>query len=168
MLWLLPLAGAAVGAAMNKKNPMQGALLGAGIGATGGLLGGAGLAGAAAAEGAGGAAMANGAFLGEGVASGVGAWDASAAASAAGQGGGLLGGMKTALEYAKPVGQAASAAQQVSGGQRAPMPAAPPMMQNPVGVQSLTQLAQQQSPNLNQMQQAYEARMRRRGLLGNY
>lgn len=65
MFWLFPLAGAAAGALINKKNPMQGALLGAGLGATGGaaaggLLGagaaGAGTAGAAGAAGAGTAA----------------------------------------------------------------------------------------------------------------
>lgn len=47
MFWLYPLLGAGAGALMNKKDPLTGALLGAGLGAGGGLL--AGGAGAAAA-----------------------------------------------------------------------------------------------------------------------
>lgn len=57
MLWMLPLVGAAAGALLKRKDPLQGALMGGALGATGGLL--APAAGAAAAGGglaAGGAA----------------------------------------------------------------------------------------------------------------
>ncbi len=88
MFWLLPLAGAAIGA-MTSKKPLQGALLGAGLGATGGAaaggLLGAGAAGAGAAGTAGAAGSAGGGLLG---AAGTGA--AGAGTTAATQTAGLL------------------------------------------------------------------------------
>ena len=50
MFWLLPLAGAIGGALLNKDDPLKGALMGAGIGATGGAAAGALGAGAAGAD----------------------------------------------------------------------------------------------------------------------
>lgn len=86
MFWLLPLAGAAIGAATSKK-PLQGALIGAGLGATGGAAAG-GLLGAGAAGA--GAAGTGGGLLG---AAGTGAAGAGAGAgtAAATQTAGLLG-----------------------------------------------------------------------------
>jgi hypothetical protein len=56
----MAIAGAAIGAATHKKNPLEGAMMGAALGGGGGyLLGGAGLGGAAA-EGAAGAGAAEG------------------------------------------------------------------------------------------------------------
>jgi hypothetical protein len=83
--------------------------------------------------------------------------------------GGLLGGLKTAGEYAKPIGQAANAAGQAGllGGQRHQITPSP--MQQPVygGNQILAQLAQAPTPGMQQMQMAEQARQRRRmGLLG--
>lgn len=150
MFWLLPLAGAAIGAMANKKKPLQGALMGAGIGATGGLLapaaaGGAAAAGAGAA-GAGGAAasaapaMVNGAFLGEGVASGIPAWQA--AASGGSGAGGLLG---TMSQYAKPAGQALQMAQQsgMMGGEDQQAQPSPMLQQATGGPQTLASIVQQ-------------------------
>lgn len=77
MLWLLPLAGAAIGAMSNKQNRWKGALTGAALGATGGAAAGAMGAGAAA----------GGGLLGGAGAAGAGA----AGAGAAGAGTGLLG-----------------------------------------------------------------------------
>lgn len=83
MFWLLPLAGAALGA-MTSKKPLQGALIGAGLGATGGAaaggLLGAGAAGAGAA-GTAGAAGGAGGLLGAGGAAGAGAGAGTAAAT---------------------------------------------------------------------------------------
>lgn len=191
MLWLLPLAGMALGAMSNKENRWKGALTGAALGATGGaaagamgagaaggLLGGAAGTGATAAGAAGSAStagllggaaapattgMANGAFLGEGVASGVGAWDAAAA------GGGLLGQLKTAGAAAKPFADAGGAAMQVKGlfGQEQPIQHAQMQQPMPGANQILAQLAQQGAEQEQMtMQSGAERRKRRMGLLG--
>lgn len=189
MLWLLPLAGMALGAMSNKENRWKGALTGAALGATGGaaagamgagaaggLLGGAGAAGTAGAAGSAGTAgllggaaapattgMANGAFLGEGVASGVGAWDSAAAGS------GLLGQLKTAGAAVKPFADAGGAAMQVKGlfGQERPIQGAPVQQPMPGANQILAQLAQQGAEQEQMtMQSGAERRKRRMGLLG--
>ena len=61
----MAIAGAAIGAATNKKNPLEGAMMGAALGGGGGyLLGGAGLGAGAAAEGAAGLGAVEGAAEG--------------------------------------------------------------------------------------------------------
>lgn len=193
MIWWLPVAGAAIGALTNKKNPLQGAamggLLGAGAGfAAPAMMGGAAAGGASGAAGGGllaaessmpaAAAMANtapaasvtgnGAFLGEGVSSGIGAWDAAQAKA------GLLSGLKTAGEYAKPVGNAMSAANSAKGllaPEQQPIQhqMQPQMVQ---GEQTLAALANQDNQLLNSMQQADMARRQNRrqliGRIGGY
>ncbi len=99
MFWMIPLALAAGGALVDKKNPLRGAAIGAGLGftggaAAGGLLG-AGAAGAGAGAGAAGAAgtagAAGGATGGLLGAAGTGAAGAGAGTAAATQTAGLLG-----------------------------------------------------------------------------
>lgn len=156
MFWMLPLAGAALGALASKKDPLEGALMGAALGATGGalapagLLGGAagaGAAGAAAAEGAAGAGLlggGSGAFLGEGVASGIPAWDL-----AAGSGVDAMGKLKAVGEIAKPAMygmQAASTAKSLMAG---PQQAPAPQLQRgaPLDLSSIFQANQQSQAN---------------------
>ena len=106
----LALIGGGIGALTSKK-PLNGALIGAGLGAAGGGLLGAGASGAT--GGAGlignmGAASAYGTGLGT-------EQTAMLAAQDSGMGGGLLGGIDTVTKYAKPVGDAAGAATNVLG-----------------------------------------------------
>jgi len=70
MFWVLPLAGAALGALADNKKPLRGAAIGAGVGATGGLLGGAAAGGAAAGGAAGGAGISAAPGLAGGAATG--------------------------------------------------------------------------------------------------
>lgn len=97
---LLPLLGAGAGALMKKKDPLQGALLGAGLGmgagALPGLLGGAGAAGA----------MGTGATLGGGIAGAA----PTLAGANAGMGAGLSGlaGAGTASTAAAPLAMPAA------------------------------------------------------------
>lgn len=79
----LAMAGAAAGAALKPKNPLQGAMLGAAAGFTGGAALGAG-AGAAAAGGAGAAGAAGGALGGAGGTLGAAGLGGMGAATAAG------------------------------------------------------------------------------------
>lgn len=141
---LIPMAIGAIGGAMaNRKDPMKGALLGAGIGATGGLLAPAGAAAA-------GAASAG----------------AAGAGTAAAGGAGLLG---TMSQYGKPAMQAFSMAQQsglLNGGQEQPMQPQP-IQQTGGGAQTLMSVAQQGEQQQQYLQQAdAERRKRRMGLLG--
>lgn len=104
MLWMLPLAGAAAGALINKKKPLKGALIGAGLGAGGGmlapaLLGGAGAAGAAAGGGSSAAGL-------------LGAAAPAAAAPAPAGASGMLGGLAA---YAKPLSSGLTMANQAQG-----------------------------------------------------
>jgi hypothetical protein len=162
--FLMPaLIGGGAGLLFNRKDPLKGALMGAGLGAAGGLLaptaGAAGAAGGAAAEAA--PAMTNGAFLGEGVASGVPAWEAAPT-------GGLLSGLKTAGQAVKPVAEAARMAQQAGllNQDQPPMQAPPPMIQPGGGPQTLAQLAQMRNPTQAFESAQQERRQRRRGILG--
>lgn len=97
MFWMIPLAMGAAGALADKKNPLRGAAIGAGLGMTGGAaaggLLGAGAAGAGAAGTAGAAGAAGGASGGLLGAAGTGAAGAGAGAgtAAATQTAGLLG-----------------------------------------------------------------------------
>lgn len=171
MFWMLPALGAVAGAAMNKKNPLQGALLGGGLGFGGAALPGL-LAGAGGAAAAGGAASGIGGGLGAagGVAANpIGAYltsgavegstlgnaltGAGGAAGAVGQGttAGLLGGAQQAMGYAKPAMEAMGAVNMAQGmfapKQQAPMPQMPMGRQgnDPIGqmLQSQMQLEQQ-------------------------
>lgn len=172
MFWLLPLAGAAAGALMNKKDPWKGALLGAGVGATGGMLApaaaGAGAAGAGGLFGsaAGGAAST---VAADAIGAGMGSIAEQAAMQQAMGQGGLFGNLKTFGAAVKPFGDAASAANSAQGlfadrSQPVQHAQMPPMMG---GNQVLAQLAamgpQEQQA---QMQAEMQRRQRRAGLLG--
>lgn len=163
---LIPmLIGAGVGALSNRKDPLKGGLLGAGMGAMGGagvgLLGGAGAAGGSAA-GAGAsslvspvAAPAMGSTL-----PGLGQYATGYTAQ------GLLG---AASQYAKPASQMASIAQQ-SGlldpqQQQQPMGGPLPMPPN-TGAQTLGELAQAGDSSQQITQESAARKKRRAGLLG--
>jgi hypothetical protein len=185
VLWFLPLAGAAIGAMANKKNPMKGALMGAGIGATGGLLApaalGAGAAAGAGAAGAAGAGAATGAATGAAGLTGASAGNAGlmyagenalAAGSigsapmtlggSVGSGTGLLG----MSQYAKPAMDIAQKSGLLGGGEQQPIQPAQ-MQQVGGGSQTLAALAQQGNGFQEQLAQAeQERRKRRQGLLG--
>lgn len=164
MFWMLPLAGAVIGGLANKRNPLQGAIMGAGIGATGGALAPAMMGGAAAAGGAAGSAAAGGTAAGSaglmgpmmqtGASSALPGLQSYLAASPS-AGSGLLGTLK-------PLGQYANMAQQtgvLGGGQEEPgAPAPAPVVQGGSGPQTLAQIAQ----NDGSYQTAEEAAMRRR------
>lgn len=159
---LMPaLLGGGLGLLANRKDPLKGALLGAGMGAAGGyfapgLMGGA----AGATEAAAAPAMTNGAFLGEGVASGVPAWDKAV-------GGGLLDQLKhagqTAAPFASAVGQSG-----LLGGQDQQMQAPQMQPQMVSGEQTLAALVQQGAERTQSelAQSAQERKKRRVGLLG--
>jgi pilus assembly protein FimV len=179
---LIPmLLGAGIGAATS-KDKLKGALMGAGLGATGGalapgLLGAAGAAGATGAAGAAGTAAANplAAYMAtgavEGSTMGSALTGAGGSAGAVGQGSmaGLLDTAKTAMGYAKPIGDAAGAANAVGGllsgrGDQAPAPT--PMPQTSGGSQTLTALAQQgDQQTLAQMQADEQKRQMRRKMI---
>jgi hypothetical protein len=167
--------GGGLGALTGKK-PLQGALMGAGLGAAGGAFlpgllgaGGAAAGGEAAATTAGMAGV-PASVIPEGVAFTPATTSQMASMGVALGSGGLLGGLKAAGEYAKPIGQAAGAASTASsllGSHRQPITPSP--VQQPVygGNQILAQLAQAPTPGMQQMQMAEQARQRRRmGLLG--
>jgi hypothetical protein len=145
------LLGAGLGAATSRK-PLKGALLGAGMGALGGygagLLGGAGAAGGAAAMGP---SLPTGAVIPE---------------LAKYQTGGLLGGLNTAASYAKPIGQAMSAAQQAGViGQEPAQPS--PVIQPQINPQTLPALSEQLQSLMQQQEQMNMARRKQRqSLLG--
>lgn len=153
---LIPIAIGAIGGALaNRRNPLQGALLGGAVGATGGLLSpAAGAAGAAAEATAGPTAV-------------------GAAGTAAGTGAGTLSGgsglLGTIATQAKPAMQSLSLAQQAGlfGGQEQPQQAPAPMQQPVTGPQTLTSVVQQGNELQQQMAQLdAQRRQRRRGLLG--
>lgn len=191
MLWMIPLAMAAMGAMADKKNPVRGAAIGAGIGLTGGAaaggLLGAGAAGAGAAgAGAAGASAAGAAGLGAAGGAGGAAFgnaglmyagaDAAAAGTLGGgasvAGGSALGASSPGLlgmasQYGKPAMQAFSTAQNsgLLGGNE--QPAQPqPIAQAGGGSQILAALAQQGDPSQMLQQAQMKRRQRRMGLLG--
>jgi hypothetical protein len=154
--FLLPaLLGGGLGLLTNKKDPMKGALLGAGLGAVGGhlmpgLLGGA--AGTPINPAA--AAMETGGFLGEGAASGIPAWDKA--------GSGLL---DQVSKVGKPAMQVAQSG--LLGGDEQPIQPSPIVQAPMTGNQTLAALAQQGSGYQDQLAMAeQERRKRRQGLLG--
>lgn len=161
-------AGALGGAVLNKKDPLKGALLGAGLGATGGALfpalnaAGTGIVGAAGGTGAGltGAAAGDAGLMYAGA-------DA-AAANTLGMGPGVSGGagMKGLLgsvgKYAQPASQAMSLMQQ----DQQQVPQAAPVQQVGGGAQTLAQLAQQGGLLQDQLASMADKRRQRRGLFG--
>lgn len=154
--FLMPaLLGGGLGLLTSKKDPLKGALLGAGLGAVGGHFM-PGLLGGAAAPASGAPIMPTGGFLGEGVTSGVGAWDKAAT------GGGLLDSLG---KYSKPAMQVAQSGL-LDGGEQ-PMQPSPIEQQPATGNQTLAALAQQGDQQQQQLMQAdMERRKRRMGLLG--
>jgi len=167
---LAPMAiGAIGGALMNKKKPLNGALLGAGLGAgagaafpaMGGLLGGAAGTGSAASGAAAAAPWADGA--------------GAIIAPAAGSGSGVLGGLatqpgllsqaNTALTTYKPMMDAASIGLQASGAldQEQPQMQAPEVQQAQGGAQVMAGLANQ--GGVAQMQNDEQERQRRRMMM---
>jgi hypothetical protein len=145
--FMLPmLIGGGLGA-MKSKDPLKGALLGAGLGAAGpalgGLLGSAGTAGTAAAYGTG---------LGS-------QQTAMLAAQEAGMGGM---GLKDALGYAAPIGQAMGVAQQFMPQDQAPPP---PQLAQQTGGGILAQLAQMPQTPMPGEQERMMRRQQRRGLV---
>lgn len=156
----LALIGGAAGGLLNKKDPLKGALLGAGAGYTGGALaGGGGLLGAApAASGAsaGGASMATS----------LPAFNPITGTYAnASQLPGMTGAMESLKSFnaaVKPVGEAAGAAMQVRGMFQDNTPA-------PVAQSSLPQRVPMDVSGLlgtGQVAELNQKRMARRGLLG--
>jgi hypothetical protein len=145
------LGGAGIGALLGKGNPLKGAALGAGAGALGGMAF-PGLLGAAPAA----AGAAAPAAIG-------------AAAPAAAAPTGLLG---SAMEYAKPIGQAMQvgmAAKGLLGGQpqqqMGPSPMAPPQAPN----NTLGSLASQGQQSIDQqLAQAAQERAQRRKMFGGF
>ncbi len=145
MIWMLPLAGAALGAMASKKDPLKGALMGAALGATGGAVA-PGLLGAGAGSATTAGALAGDAFM----PAALGAGGSEVALGAAIPGMSPAGYTATGLlgqagEYAKPAMQGLQAASQVQGllgGEPTPKP--PPMQQRaPLDLSSILQANQQ-------------------------
>lgn len=143
----LALIGGAAGGLLNKKDPLKGALMGAGLGYAGGavapkLLGSAPVSSAAT------DAMADATFGSTGYNTGLGAKQ--------GLLDGVKDGLKTASEYAVPIGQAANAANAVGGlfgTDQQPMQAsAPPVVSG--GSQALASIAQSDQQGLLALQDA--------------
>jgi hypothetical protein len=159
---LIPMAiGAGIGALTNKKDPLKGGLLGAGLGAAGGafapgLLGGSGAASAALPVGvAGPVAPTMGAGL-----PGIEAFATGYTPQ------GLLG---AAGQYMKPAGEMASMAQKaglLDPQQQQVMNAPPPMQQMNTGAQTLGQIAQAGMSEQKVAEDAAARKKRRMGLLG--
>lgn len=182
-LLALMAAGAVAGGVANRKDPLKGALMGAGLGATGGLLapaamgavGGAGAGGllGAPATGALGAPAAGMAGMPSIVASSAGdagMMYAGADAAAAGSlGGGAMSGASTspgllgmAKEYAPLMNSAQGLLNQPEQQGAAPQGLSP---KNAAGAQTLASLAQQDPQGLL-VAEAEKRRQRRQGLLG--
>lgn len=161
------IAGAAtVGALADRKKPLRGALMGAGLGAGGGaLMSGGGLGGlmgggSAAGGGTGGLLGGSGATAAAPWADGAGAIVAPAAPST-----GLLSSANAALTQYKPMIDAATTGISMSGAldqQPEQQVQAPAPMMNQGGAEVLGQLAGQGSANI---QQGMQERAKRRALL---
>lgn len=166
----LALIGGAVGGLMDKKDPLKGALLGAGIGATGGLLAaptaGAAAGGAAAAEGAAGAGYI------DALGGTYGADLAGASTSQIGLGSQLGYGAMKAGELIKPMGNVintAAAAKNLMSSPETPLPQIQPspVVTGQGGGQALAQLVTNNNQKSLQLQQENLAKKQRRmGLLG--
>lgn len=122
MFWMLPLAGAALGALASKDDPLKGAMMGAALGATGGALAPAGLLGAGAASaGAAGTAAAGataataGAATAGAAAAGAGAAGAAATAGTAAAANPLAAYLATGAAEGSTLGSALTGAGGASG-----------------------------------------------------
>lgn len=179
---LMPLLiGAGLGAVANKKDPLKGAMLGAGIGAAGGLLApaaaGGGLLGAAPAAGAAGASGAAGAAAGATSAAAGGASMASSlpafnpitgtfanASSLPGMTG-LTETLKSATAAVKPFGEAAGTAMQAKGllAPEQPMAApAAPLQSQPLDLSGVL------NSNQQEMARTFEEDMKRRQSMNEF
>jgi hypothetical protein len=174
------IAGAAtVGALMDKKKPLRGAMMGATVGATGGAALGAGglLGGGAAATGAatgagagaaatGGAAGTAGFGLGQPLVTGTMGSSAMAGGSAAGTAGsgGMMSGLLNGATKYKPIMDAAGTGLAMSGAMEPEQPMqVPEMAQMGGGGQTLTSLANQgQQGAMASIQAGEQERARRR------
>lgn len=174
------IAGAAtVGALMDKKKPLRGALMGATVGATGGAALGAGglLGGGAAASGAatgagvgaaasGSAAGTAGFGLGQPLITGTMGSSAMAGGTAAGTAGsgGMMSGLLSGASKYKPIMDAAGTGLSMSGAMDEEQSIqAPEMMQMGGGGQTLTALANQgQQSAMSSIQAGEQERARRR------
>lgn len=175
---MIPLIGAVGGALLNKRDPLKGALIGAGLGAGGamlapGLLGAAGTGaatagtGAAAAEGMAGTAGLLG-NAGTAATYGTGLGTQQTAMLAAQEAGmntmpGLLG---QADKLIKPIGTAMNAAQAAAPQQENNLPA-PPMLTPPTSSPNLAQIAQNDAGLMERIQdEEVKRRNRQLGLIG--
>ena len=128
------LIGGGIGLLTNKKNPLEGALMGAGMGAAGGLLSPAAApaaAGAAAPAAAGTAAAGTGTAV-AGLGTGTAAAAATPAAAAPAWYDGMLSGVKSVANTAKPFSDAAVPAMQIAQMTKEEPP--PPIQASPVMV----------------------------------
>lgn len=167
-LFMPMLIGAGIGGLLNKKDPLKGALLGAGLGATGGAVA-PGLLGGSAAAGSVGAAGATGAASSASMASSLPAFNPITGAYVNAS---SLPGMTGLLETAKGAGMAAKPYMEAFGTAKqaadmvTPQEAPPPMP-----VQLSTQPLDL-SPILNQNQQemarTFEEDMKRRQSMGEF
>lgn len=182
----LALIGGAAGGLLNRRDPMKGALMGAGIGAAGGALApqmfvpeaamttGTGIAPSIAesATPAVGLKAGGGMGLTGSMAMPYGITATGTPAQVAAQSPGLLGGMREVAGVMKPIGEAAGAANSVAGllgakGSAQPPIVASPFMQQGNGPGTMTQLANSmQQTNELRKQQDMQRRMRSRQLIG--
>lgn len=177
-LFVPMLIGAGIGAVASKKDPLKGALLGAGAGALGGqfapgLLGGAssaapgGLLGAEAAGSTGIGGLLGNPMTAASYGTGLGTQQtAMLAAQEAGMGSmpigkSLLGGASQLAKDAAPVMNVASTAMSM-GGQEQPMPAPPPMMSQPLDLSGVLNSQQQE------MARTFEEDMKRRQAMNQF
>ena len=173
MSWWIA-GAAAVGAIADRKKPLRGAAMGAGLMATGGAAAGA-MGGGAAAAGAGGAAAGTGAAAGGATAAGTGAAGGgllggtaaagSAAPAAAGTAAPSTGLLSTFGQY-KPAFDAAATGVQMSGlldPQQQQQAATPEPIQNQGGAEVLGQLAGQGGAMQGDMQERAKRRAMLRG-----
>lgn len=178
---LMPmLIGAGIGAFASKKDPLKGALLGAGAGALGGqfapgLLGGAspaasgGLLGAEAAGSTGVGGLLGNPMTAASYGTGLGTQQtAMLAAQEAGMGFaptsyGLFGDVSKIAKDAAPVMNAVSTGMSLAGqGQEQPMPAPPPMMSQPLDLSAVLSGQQQE------MARTFEEDMKRRQAMNQF
>lgn len=151
----LALIGGGLGALTSKKNPLKGAVTGAGLGA----MGGAGLGALGSAPVASAATTASGAAMDAGITSGN-----IMANNAAITGVTQPTTMRGLLSTAKPYMEAAGAAQQVGGllaPQQQPIPAPPPLMPTQANPQAFAQISQGIDQQLQQDAAARAARRNR-------
>lgn len=158
MMFPMLLGGAALGALLNKKKPLQGALLGGALGGAGSLIGG-------------GAGLLGNPMTAASYGTGLGTEQtAMLAAQEAGMGsmpiaGSMMGNLNTATNALKPFGQAFNSAQQVAGMFPEDQPPPPPQLMQQQGAGILAQLANQPMPQDPMQMEREMRRKQRRGLM---